>query len=191
MNEKQSRYPVKTSELVCVHCPKCDNTLAQYEIKRYQTYFLEGSHTHTCGSCQAKFLFKDGELIEVEENHPGSSSNNLTLLVLQPQDKPLYLIVRGTDYYDRQYALTPNCRARIVEHQEYLYGEHTCPDNILRDAFMLVHDGDPDEHGLFDYIKSIPLKDIEAKLGVKWSEVDYSNDHHHDLLTQLFPEVFT
>lgn len=66
------------------------------------------------------------------------------LLVLPPQDKPVYFIVEREDHPD--YNQTDDSR-------KFLYESHSCPTNWLKPVHM-THDGDHDPHGLILYIGS-------------------------------------
>ncbi len=61
------------------------------------------------------------------------------LLVLPPQDKPVYFIVErdATNQDDGD--------------RKFLYESHSCPTNWLDPVFM-SHDSDSDPHGLIRYI---------------------------------------
>lgn len=64
------------------------------------------------------------------------------LLVLPPQDKPVYFIVERDD--DPRYLQTDSDR-------KFLYESHSCPTNWLKPVYM-VHDEDADPHGLIRYV---------------------------------------
>jgi len=64
------------------------------------------------------------------------------LLVLPPQDKPVYFIVERDD--DPAYNETD-------EQRKFLYESHSCPTNWLQPVYM-VHDGNNDPHGLIRYM---------------------------------------
>ena len=64
------------------------------------------------------------------------------LLVLPPQDTPVYFIVERED--DPQFPETDAQRT-------LLYESHSCPTNWLKPVYM-VHDGDSDPHGLIRYV---------------------------------------
>ncbi len=63
------------------------------------------------------------------------------LLVLPPQDKPVYFIVERK--HDPRYA--------THDHWKFVYESHSCPTNWL-DPVHMVHDGNSDPHGLIRYI---------------------------------------
>lgn len=64
------------------------------------------------------------------------------LLVLPPQDKPVYFIVERDD--DPRYNQDDASR-------KFLYEMHSCPTNWLKPIYMF-HDGDPDPHGVIRYV---------------------------------------
>lgn len=66
------------------------------------------------------------------------------LLVLPPQDKPVYFIVERED--DPKYHQTDADR-------KFSYESHSCPTNWLEPIYM-VHDGCSDPHGLIRYVES-------------------------------------
>ena len=65
------------------------------------------------------------------------------LMVLPPQDKPVYFIVQTDD----------NPKYNSDEHLKFMYESHSCPVNWLEPVYM-VHDGDSDPHGLIRYVGS-------------------------------------
>ena len=72
------------------------------------------------------------------------------LLVLPPQDKPVYFIVERED--DPLYNQTD-------EQRKFLYESHSCPTNWLEPVYM-VHDGNSDPHGLIRYVASRKETDL-------------------------------
>ncbi len=74
------------------------------------------------------------------------------LLVLPPQEKPVYFIVERDD--DPEYNQTDDAR-------KFLYESHSCPTNWLQPIYM-VHDGDSDPHGLIRYVGNRKASDLPA-----------------------------
>lgn len=75
----------------------------------------------------------------------------LDLLVLQPQEKPVYFVVEGqrlvhddVDTSDQQQDSEANSKA-------YHYHEQSCPTNWLKPVVM-AYDGDTDPHGLIRFV---------------------------------------
>jgi hypothetical protein len=70
------------------------------------------------------------------------------LLVLPPQNKPVYFVARSSDYNRKIDGST-----KPYQGKAYFYDEHTCPTNWLR-CEHIVFDGNHDPHGLFEYVGS-------------------------------------
>ena len=79
------------------------------------------------------------------------------LLVLPPQDKPVYFIVERDD--DDKYNQTDAGR-------KFLYESHSCPTNWLKPIYM-VHDGDSDPHGLIRYVANMKESELPPNSSVE------------------------
>lgn len=71
------------------------------------------------------------------------------LLVLPPQDKPVYFIVESPDY------------DQTDSQRKFLYESHSCPTNWLN-PIHISHDGDNDPHGLIRYVGTRKESELPA-----------------------------
>jgi hypothetical protein len=69
------------------------------------------------------------------------------ILVLPPQEKPVYFVVEGGRFEDP--TIPDDCPEE--ESKEFYYESHSCPTNWL-DPIMVYHDGDTDPHGLIQFV---------------------------------------
>lgn len=93
----------------------------------------------------------------------------LDLLVLPPQERPVFFVVAGVHSSVESDAI------------RFLYEEHSCPINWIGDAVMVVANGDPDPHGLLKFVRAIPRLPSDNKHS---SPVDEDNR-----LIESFPEL--
>lgn len=86
---------------------------------------------------------------------------DLVLLKVEPDSHPLYFVVK-TRRYPRD-----GTDAEAREHDDYYYGEHTCPTNWTDDIVAVVSGEDEDPHGFATFVKRIPAPegmDADAEL---------------------------
>lgn len=67
--------------------------------------------------------------------------NCVDILVLPPQEKPIYFAMKSYDYND-------------MESKGFFYESHSCPTNWLPSVEMMYFDGSPDPHGVIEYAGS-------------------------------------
>jgi ribosomal protein S27AE len=78
------------------------------------------------------------------------------VLVLPPQEQPVYFVVKGMRFDRLDCKETPE-EAR--EHAEFYYEEHSCPTNWLRPEMVYI-DGDADPHGLIKFVRRVDASSI-------------------------------
>lgn len=189
LSEISGRLEMKTLKYIAYHCPKCDNDFFKIpedrleEFKKNQSKPVSERQVWQCDECLAKLMFNfESNVIQVlEDNHPNSSSRTLTLLKLDPSHEPVYIIVKGNGFHDKD--------GNFKNQQEYYYEQHTCPTNYLQDIFKIYEGTDGDPHGLFKFVKSIQLTEALKQLDLTRSELEDIDDHHHHLIGSLFPEI--
>lgn len=125
-----------------VACPSCGNlSRIDFAIKNYK--YTWWCHNEDCGK-QYSWTWNDDESIDAEPTGTVIERNSV-LLELPPQTESIYLILKGTK----------------GKNTEYLYNEHQCPSNYLRDVTEVYINDDPDPHGLFKFVASIDkLEDV-------------------------------
>ncbi|WP_435018516.1 hypothetical protein TA3x_000490 [Tundrisphaera sp. TA3] len=129
---------------IYIKCPACG-------ISEYRVCHLFGGRIPYnfgpwhCDDCGAVFTgrINSPNDIELEVDDSQRDIPVFDVLVMPPQQHPLYLIVKAMAY------------GGDVKSKQFLYEEHTCPINWTRDILKLVIEGDNDPHGLFEYIKTV------------------------------------
>lgn len=128
---------------VCPHCGKVDgrldHLLAAAATKPY------GFGPWECYGCKQYYAGMLSNIdgtpsVATTKSDKPKSEEVYDLLVLSPQDKPVYLIVSTEDY------------GRKERDQSFYYNEHTCPTNWIKDVVGIVIGNDPDPHGLFEFV---------------------------------------
>lgn len=151
-----------------IHCPHCGE-------KGHRVDHLFGSEQRGhgtsfgpwyCDSCGGAFRGKiladnslDLELLDDQK------VETLDLLVLEPQDKPVYFVIRGMGF--RKIGEVTD-----FENKEFFYESHSCPTNWLRDIERLVIEDDDDPHGLLRFVRSIDAASATPQEQGNYSEPD-------------------
>lgn len=77
----------------------------------------------------------------------------LDLLVLPPNDKPIYFVVSGSHMLD---ATGRPAEGSSDESKSYFYEEYSCPVNVISRTQLVSVGGNTDPHGILRYLRSIP-----------------------------------
>ena len=75
----------------------------------------------------------------------GRKITTVNLLVLRPQNKPVYFVVEGMRFEEGR------DNESVEERARYFYEEHSCPTNWLQPN-VVYFDGDSDPHGLIEFV---------------------------------------
>lgn len=118
-------------------CPSCGADAGAVD-------HLIGTETKTawyCDSCGRRYRleFKQDGSVDIEAI-AGRKISTVDLLVLKPQDKPVYFLVEGMRFEE-----FPD------NDKQFYYESHSCPTNWL-EPVMVYHDGDADPHGLIEFV---------------------------------------
>lgn len=84
------------------------------------------------------------------------------ILVLPPQDKPVYFIIPA--WHDDAEDDDP-------EATKFLFEERQCPHDIIMNCEAIIVDGDTDPHGLFEHVRSIQNPGPAARTEDWWRSV--------------------
>jgi hypothetical protein len=85
--------------------------------------------------------------VEVEPHDDGKRYvKSYDLLVIAPQENPIYFIVEGGYHSPHEFEDKGNT---------YFYGEHTCPTNWLQRVEAIVSEGDDDPHGIAEFVRTV------------------------------------
>ena len=81
----------------------------------------------------------------VARHHEEDAAVALDLLMIEPDEHPVYIVVKSYMAADDPDA-----------DKEYFYEEHTCPTNVLP-CEAIIENGDEDPHGVLTFVRSIPI----------------------------------
>ena len=161
---------------VCPHCGRVagrlDHLLAMAATKPYNF----GSWIcHSCNHYYAGTLsIIDGtpSVTTVKPDKP-KSEEVYDLLVLPPQDEPVYLIVSTEDYGHKD------------RDQSFYYNEHTCPTNWIKNVVGIVIGADSDPHGLFEFVGRTYHHEASAE------NIHHDNNYPfgYEFLSRFYPSV--
>lgn len=172
--EKTFPQSVMVLHAVCPHCgevaKRLDYLLAMAAKKPY------GFGPWACDSCNHYYSGTlstvDGKPSVITVKSDKSSSEEVyDLLVLPPQNKPVYLIVSTEDY------------GRKERDQSFYYNEHTCPTNWIKRVVGIVIGDDPDPHGLFEFVGRTYHHEASAE------NIHHDNDYPfgYEFLSRFYP----
>lgn len=134
---------MNTYTKTCIVCPHC-NAKTDSSIDHLKPG--ESFGPWHCDSCGGSFTgTANGSETQVVKGR-WYFKKTYDLLVLEPQDKPVYFVIGGRNYDGDN-----------GEHKRYFYEEHSCPINWLRDISMISFDADVDPHGVLSYMRSVEI----------------------------------
>lgn len=125
-------------------CPGCGEEKSS--ISHLRNGFKTRWHCYECG-IQYDLLVNSQTDVDMEIVNKPKDKNLLTLLVLEPHDKPVYIVINDKAYEGD------------IEGKEYLYNEHTCPTNYMSQIQTIIDGDDYDPHGIFQYVGSSFVSD--------------------------------
>lgn len=132
--------------IVCPSCGKddgfrCDNIVTEKPGRFFGPWYCDG-----CGAAITGSRADNGD-IEIEVRNE-RKIDTIDLLVLEPQDKPVYFLVPGSRYEGGHW--DDDSRTED-ESKQYHYDESSCPTNWLHPEAIRIG-GDNDPHGLIKYL---------------------------------------
>lgn len=133
--------------IVCPHC----NQNSGHSVDHIQ----RGGHFGEwyCNECGHSYKGCRNEHGQIELTLSDSvKTNTYDLVVLPPQDKPIYFVLKGMSFNDGHYD----------DGKEYFYEEHSCPTNWLKHMVTMIIENDDDPHGLIEFVRSV--KECDAPL---------------------------
>ena len=167
---KPANITMQTKHLI--NCPNCGHADSGVDHLMGQ----EGDRTFGpwyCGACGTAYegVVKNGKDVLIKVSEGRRLDDTLVLLQLPPQKESVYLVVKGM-MFDGELN---------EDGKRYHYDQHTCPTNYLKDSVALIIGNDDDPHGLFRFVRAIPMKDAVMQ--------QHNEDEVDSLAT--FPEVLT
>lgn len=129
-------------------CPSCGNAdgfgcghILAYPIgRRFGPWYCD-----SCGHAIDGTRTADGIDIEMR---PERKVTTVDVLVLKPQQKPVYFVVEGMRFEGWR---DHDPSRDHADHARYFYESHSCPTNWLKPV-MVYFDGDADPHGLIEFV---------------------------------------
>ena len=137
----------------------------------------------TCKGCDTSFEFFVHSPTDIDFKVIPTKQFDGLMLVKRP-DEELYIVVEQAYYVDEK---TGNVRID----NEYWVNESTCPTNWFK-VLLIAEDGDPDPHGVFQWVRALTYADIEAKFGYKRDFLRGEGDDCNAVETamlHIFPEI--
>ena len=92
---------------------------------------------------------EDGSVSYESGLFPESAKRAWHLLRLVKTDEPIYFVMKGTDYHDR-------------DGNAFFYEEHSCPTNWIRHTEEIWVGSDNDPHGFLEYVDSVKDEDVKT-----------------------------
>lgn len=173
-----------TYQKTCVICPHCE---AKTDASIDHLKPGQPAGPWYCDACGGSYNLIGGASPSEAVVTKGASRKTptLDLLVLNPQDAPVYVALRGFIIHDNPYSFTGRPRGAVEsEHEQgmarFFYETHSCPTNWLQHIAMLAHKGDTDPHGLLTFVRRVPLP---APVGGQDCQAE------DEAILQAFPEM--
>lgn len=133
-------------------CPHCDKPAGVIDHLVGTTVETRWSCDECGGGYRLAFLSNGDVLVEPTQHR---TIRTLDLLVLKPQDKPVYFVVSGMRFTGETHAWSSKAEDDdVVEqarHKQFYYEEHSCPTNWFEPE-VVYYDGDDDPHGLIEFV---------------------------------------
>lgn len=127
---------------VCPHCDATDGLVDHLQAG-------QSAGPWYCKACGGSYVLRvpyDGEI--VIEPREGRRITTYDVLVLRPQEKPVYFVVEGMRFEGERWQ---NADEDESASKQFFYEEHSCPTNWLEPE-MVYFDGDTDPHGLIEFV---------------------------------------
>ncbi len=134
-----------TTYAVCPHCGEDAGTIDHLLGQTFQTAWY-------CDHCGYRYAlaFSDGGVIVSKTK--GRKIVTADLLVLRPQDKPIYFVVKGMRFEGEAFSVGGDSNPdEEREHKQFFYESHSCPINWLKPD-VVYFDGDADPHGVIEFV---------------------------------------
>lgn len=153
-------------------CPQCKEQFAfSIEHLLAENTTFGPWYCDYCGQ-GVRGTVKDGT-VDIEEH--GKKLDTLVLLKCNTDPK-LFIVAKGMRFGERS----------EEDHRggaRYFYEEGTCPSNYFEATVAVMHDGDTDPHGLFNYVKEVTLPPRNHQ------DPDEERELAEELLQSVFSKV--
>ena len=158
-----------------IHCPHCGEKGSRVDHLFSDAHKPVSFGPWYCDSCGGSYRGKvlndnsvDLELLDQQK------VDTLDLLILLPQEKPVYFVIKGMGF--RKIGERTD-----FDGKDFFYESHSCPTNWLRQIERLVIENDDDPHGLLRFVRSIESASAVMQEQGNFSEAD---------VFKTFPEIF-
>lgn len=128
-----------------VCCPHCGEEAGRVDHLFDDREWREAGPWY-CESCGDAYKVRVNSPTDIEvEPVAGHKIDTFVLLKIEPQEKPVFFVVKGLQIGTREEG-----------HERYYYEEHSCPTNYVR-CEAIISESDSDPHGIFSFVRSIPI----------------------------------
>lgn len=163
VREKAKLVAQTVTRIVCPHCEQPAGQIDHLIGRPIQTRW----HCDACGGGYALEIAAAGDVFV--EPMPDRTITTIDVLVLKPQDKPVYFVVKGRRFtggpttQDKLRASAARLSGQMQnatfteapgdedDRKRFYYESHSCPTNWLKPE-MVYYDGDDDPHGLLEFV---------------------------------------
>lgn len=179
----KARIKQRTSVL----CPSCDCAM---HVDWYVDLVLserrkkEGkapTFEQTCKGCDESFEFFVYTPTDITLRKIPTKEFRGLMLVKRP-DEELYMVVEQA-FYVRD--------GKVDLDNEFWINESTCPTNWFK-VLLVAEDGDPDPHGVFQWVRALTYAEIKEKFGYERDFLRGEGDDPNaveEAMLHIFPEI--
>ncbi|MNQ14318.1 hypothetical protein D3C85_272650 [compost metagenome] len=178
---------VETIQRTSVVCPKCSHHM---HVHWYVGFVLsdrkkaEGkppTFEATCGGCDVSYEFFVHSPTDIDFKEIPTKQFSGLMLVKRP-DEELYMVVEQ-NFYVRN--------GKVDLDNEFWINESTCPTNWFK-VLLVAEDGDPDPHGVFQWVRALTYVEIKEKFGYERDFLRGEGDDPNaveEAILHIFPEI--
>lgn len=158
-----------------VICPCCGEESGARVDHLYDDALPRSFGPWYCDRCGGPFsgtVMAPGVVEIRKDERRESFTRSMVLLKFDGKDGPTFFVM---DH--KRYEQPDDTPESIQSSTRYLFEEHSCPTNWLRECAAVIQDGDCDPHGFLEFVRTV---DVPA-------DFDADSDEQWPI---LFPEVF-
>jgi hypothetical protein len=137
----------------------------------------------TCDGCDVSYEFFVHSPTDIDFKEIPTKQFSGLMLVKRPEEE-LYMVVEQ-NFYVRN--------GKVDLDNEFWINSSTCPTNWFK-VLMVAECGDPDPHGVFEWVRALTFAEIEQKFGYKRDMLRGEDDDpnaQNEALLRIFPEIET
>lgn len=156
-------------------CPWCYRDSGQ-QIDDVMNGKIDGRGTpYQCMLCNMHFtVVPSGEGLSVQRQEIVRPPRSISLLRVAPRSSSIFLIVwnhiRSED--------DPDAAKDDDTYYRSFFGEYACPKDVFKSCIEVIHEGEPDPHGIAEFVRCLYVPDsLDDNSSGKWP--------------MMFPEAFS